>query len=277
MIESLRNVRAMEDKMRKYYYPGGAVLLGAIGFCVRRWQLATCFESNRLPIPGLATNVLIGLTVAAAALFLAMVIPLHGQKNWSAVFGQAPCHWLKLTAGCYLLSGVTFLRSQTMMQTPSAVFQIANILLPFMLVCGTFLSAMGLWFLSRGGKVPPLAVMAPGFCGCFWLVNTYHNHANDPVVIGFAWTVLAIIASILAWYEMAGFSLGKGHSRLTLFWSLMTITLTITALADGGAWYILLLLAAQAISFTVQSVRLVDKMEFKKPGAEGNSTQEAAE
>lgn len=263
--------------MKKYYYSGGALALGILGFFVRRWQLDTCFDASRLPVPGPATGLLIGLTMAEAALFLALALPLHGKKDWPGAFGPAPCHWIKLAAICYLLAGAAFFINQTMVQAPSAVFQIANILLPIMLAGGIFLAAVGLWFLSRGGKTKPLAAMAPGFCSCFWLVNAFHTHANDPVVLGFIWTLLAIVASVLAWYETAGFSLGKGHSQPALFWSLMTVALCLTALADGDAWYIRLLLAAQVLSFTVQSARLVDRMEAGRPEPEGEPPQETAE
>lgn len=251
--------------MKKYLYPGTAVLLGAAGAGLRRWQLHVCFEEDGLPVPGLATDLLMALSIGAAALFLLLVFPLKSQKKgWDAAFGTDRCDWLKLSSLGYLLAGIAFLIWRKEAQDPSAVFQFANLALPVMLGSFLFASALAAWLLSQGGKVEPLAAMIPGFCSCFWLVNIYHIHANDPVYLDFAWYLLAGGASVMAWYEMAGFALKQGKIRLTLYWSMLAVTLSMICWADQTEIYTWLMMVTQALFFTVQNVRLMSRLDLSE-------------
>ncbi|MCD8009783.1 MAG: hypothetical protein LUF34_03100 [Lachnospiraceae bacterium] len=110
------------------------------------------------------------------------------------------------------------------------------------------------------GAVEPLAAMLPGFCNCFWLIQIYHANANNPVVQVFVWQLLAAVASVAAWYYLAGFSLGIGKGKTALFWSLTAVMLSLVALADDSALFTRLLLA-QVFCLTVQLTRLAAGME----------------
>lgn len=248
--------------IKKQYYPGLAVVLGLLGFLLRRWQLSSCFDEKDLPIPGLAVPLLAALTAGSALLFLVLVFPLKGEKSWNGAFGQAPFPLLKLGAlGC-LLAGGSYVIQHGIQDFGSSVFQYTNVLLPILLLLGTLGAAIGCWHLSNGGKIQPAITMLPGFCSCFWMVNSYHTHANDPVVLDFAWFLLAVALISLAWYKIAAFSLGRGQGRAALFSSLMSIMLALTSLADSALHYDQILLAVQVICLAALSVRMAGRMEF---------------
>lgn len=248
--------------IKKQYYPGLAVVLGALGFFLRRWQLSSCFDEKDLPIPGLAVPLLAALTVGSALLFLVLVFPFKGEKSWTGALGEAPLPLLKLGAlGC-LLAAASYIAEHGLKDFSSSVFQYTNVLLPVLLLLGAFGAAIGCWHLSNSGHPQPAIAMLPGFCSCFWVVNAYHTYANDPVVLDFAWFLLAVAASTLAWYEIAAFPLDRGCSRRALFFSLMAIMLCLSCLADSELSYDRILLIVQVICFVALSARMAGHMEF---------------
>ena len=59
--------------------PGVAVVGGAAGFLLRRWELSTAFEPDTgLPVAGApATWALIALTVVVAAVLAVLIVPVR--------------------------------------------------------------------------------------------------------------------------------------------------------------------------------------------------------
>lgn len=90
---------------------------------------------------------------------------------------------------------------------------------------------------------------------CFWLIRAYKFSASDPVLWHFALRLLSISALVLAFYFIAGFVFGKPRPLATLYFSLLSIFLCITVLADSypiGEQFITAGFIAQALllSFT---------------------------
>ena len=52
--------------------------------------------------------------------------------------------------------------------------------------------------------------------GCFWLVCAWRNHSANPVVWVFVMEILAIAAGTVAFYQIAAYHYGAGHSRRAL-------------------------------------------------------------
>ncbi|MCD8146493.1 MAG: hypothetical protein LUD84_04340 [Clostridiales bacterium] len=248
--------------MRNYLYPCLGLLLGGAGCALRRWQLTTCFDENGLPVDGTATTLLIALAVAAAVCFLLLAQTRRtAVRDWASVFGLGPRPELLFGGALYLAAGAAYLLWARQTEPASSVFQAINVVLPVVLGAALFLSGVSVCLLARRGTVEPLAAMAPGFCSCFWLIEIYHTNANNPVVQVFVWQLLAAVASVAAWYYLAGFSLGIGKGRTALFWSLTAVTLCLTALADDSALFTRLLLLAQVVCLTPQLTRLAVGME----------------
>lgn len=67
---------------------------------------------------------------------------------------------------------------------------------------------------------------------CFWLIATYKNSANDPVLWNFAIRLLTVASAVLAFYYIAGFVYEKPHPLAALYFCLLTAILGIVTLAD---------------------------------------------
>lgn len=82
--------------------------------------------------------------------------------------------------------------------------------------------------LGRGAKGRSLAALLPGFGVCFWLVVFYHNETRDPVLARYVWTLLALMAAVLALYHQAAWGFGRPAPVRTQWF---TLTAGVWALA----------------------------------------------
>jgi len=104
---------------------------------------------------------------------------------------------------------------------------------------------------------------------CFWLIAAYKYSASDPVIWHFAPRLLAISATILAFYFIAGFVFGKPKALYSLFFSLLGAFLCILTLADSypkGEQLIVIAFAAEMLllSFAQLSNMSENGTETKK-------------
>lgn len=98
-----------------------------------------------------------------------------------------------------------------------------------------------------------LAPLIPGFMSCVWLVLTYHSNASNPSVMSFACRSLPS-APPPAWYFTASFAFQFPPVPKRPHWfSLLTVMLSVSALADSVELYQKVLLAASALWFLVRS------------------------
>lgn len=68
---------------------------------------------------------------------------------------------------------------------------------------------------------------------CFWLIAAYKFSAADPVIWHFAPRLLAISATVLAFYFIAGFIFNKPRPMASLYFGLLSTFLCIITLADS--------------------------------------------
>lgn len=254
--------------MKKVLYPLLALLLGAVGYLAHARQLSLAVDSSTgLPIfhhP--LTYGLIGGTVGAALLLLILSIFVANEaQNWYAAF-----HTEMLLPRLF-----SFLATLGFSAATALIFQLllASDLLqslltqPFLAFFGLLMifACLAAFFLTlrngEGGN-HSLATLLPGFACCIWLVLTYHNNASNPSVLTFAWQLLAASSGCLAWYFTAGFAFQRPHPRRTVFLSLLTITLSMTALADRTELYQQVLLASTALWFVGRSILLIDNAQY---------------
>ena len=246
--------------MKSISFPIAALLCGGVGFLLHRWQLATSFDDQGLPLYGLPTMALI-VGVVALVDFLA-VLALRSRwdkQDLSAVLSQASPTAkiaLRLTAIPYLAAALMLvLHLQNQGYTSSSVLEAANIVLPILLVFCSLLCALCVLFLPdwTGKGLVALTPAVPCLTACLWLIHSYHSHANDPVLLHYVWLVLAAMASMLAWRYTCSLAFSKPRSTWALLWSMVTVALCLTAMADPAAGYHLPFLLAQVWWFTWQT------------------------
>ena len=208
---------------------------GVGGFFLRRWELATIFDSN-----GLATLwstpslLLIALSVVLAIGFILLVRkPAYLPADYNQGF-SAQNNWLYLMAMAFaacamLMAGILGLRSHMLFAPGQLLTTLTDLfcLLSFFCVLSAALDNF------RGSTQRfDLLLLAPGYTFCLWLVCSYQEQAADPVVLDYVYQILAIICSLIGMYFSAGYSFGRPKFRRCAVFNLLGIFFTLVTLAE---------------------------------------------
>lgn len=205
---------------------------GAGGFFLRRWELATVFESS-----GLATLwstpslLLIVLSVVLAAAFVLLCRKTkHSPADYNQAFG-AQNYWpwlvaMALAAAAMLFAGLLGLRY-------NGYCGVLCKLMNFMCILSFFCILVAAWSNFRGKPLRfSLPLLVPGYTLCLWLVTAYQRQAADPVVLDYVYELLAIICTLIGLYFSTGFSFGRPKIRRCAVFSLLGIFFSMVTLAD---------------------------------------------
>ena len=236
--------------MGKKFLPSAVALLGgAAGFALRKWQLNTAFEADTgLAIPGAAATTVL---VAFSLLVVLLLLPLcRGQEKtltWDKAFANGRGNAVFATAlllGAILLLGSAGLEvmhfSENAARTyagETRVFRIVSraLLSLRILLCLGSLPAVFLWtraiFRGEGGT-ESLASLVPCLLCCLWLISDYQLRSADPVVMDYVYEVFAIVTILLGLYYIAGHAFGNGRPRRALYFCLLGAYFSLVTLAD---------------------------------------------
>lgn len=107
--------------------------------------------------------------------------------------------------------------------------------------------ASGIW--QRGSSPFNffLSIIPVIFC-CLWIIVSYKNNAGNPVISAFAVEILALAASTLGFFYVAGFACGIQKPRITFYFCNFAAFLCMVTLADGHTPEQLLIFAGMAIA-----------------------------
>lgn len=213
-----------------------AVLGGGLGHALRCWELSAAFDGEGLAIAGAApTWLLIILSVLLAAAFALLS---RGGKEADAKHGafsaarNNPAYLAicALSAFCLLLAAVFGLKEELSAPPPSFL----RVLLWIMCILSALCVAhTALQNYQRQAQKFSLAALAPAYTFCLWLVASHQIWATDPVILDYAYRLLAIICVMLALYFTAAFSFDKGKVWPCAFFCLMGIYFSMVALAGS--------------------------------------------
>lgn len=209
-----------------------ALVGGAGGFFLRRWELATVFEPSGLAVLWSAPSlILIALSVAlAAALILLCRKTKHAPTDYNEAFSAQNC-WpglvlMALAAATMLFSGVLGLRYD-------GYCGILCKLMNLMCILSFFCILASAWSNFCGKALRfSLTLLAPGYTLCLWLVSAYQQRAADPVVLDYVYELLAIICTLVGLYFSVGFSFGRPKIWRCAVFSLLGIYFSMVTLAD---------------------------------------------
>ena len=95
--------------------------------------------------------------------------------------------------------------------------------------CLSLLYGVALW---RRGKNWGALLLAPTLMGVVWLLATYKQYADYPVVEALYVQILAAAAITCAFYQLAAFGFGQGSRRVVSFILPAAVVLGLTVLAD---------------------------------------------
>ena len=225
--------------------PGVAVVGGAAGFLLRRWELSTAFEPDTgLPVAGApATWALIALTVVVAAVLAVLCRGTHRvfPGGYDEAFG-APNNALYLT----VLVAAAFLM---------AASRVLLALMSLVSAACLFVVGKNNYRMEGRGKYSA-ALLLPSSTCCLWLISAYQARSADPVILDYVYQLFAVIAAVLGTYFTAGFAFERAKVFRASFFSLLGVYFCLVTLADRHDVSMLLLFVAFALYLLATTVLL---------------------
>ena len=218
--------------LREQQYEGsalGALTLGGglLGLILRLYLNVHCIDAQGLLHRGCVIHgvlIALALGVLAGLFFLCQGMGSDGRFRRNYGPSTPAGILLFLAAPCFLACGVLGLGAETdSFGRLTAIF--------------SFLAVPTLVWLGLArleGK--PCAFLFP-LSGCLFLalrlICQFRHWSTDPVIEDYAPALLANVMAMLAAYHTAGFSLGQGTRRRSLFFCLSAVFFSLLALADG--------------------------------------------
>lgn len=272
--------------MRKsVLFPALALVLGAVAAGLRMWQRTAGYDASGLPVrlafPSIVLAVFLVLC-AGGALFLALRQPKALEDQGTAQPRGSVPSALLAAAGILILAGgvlnlLSFFRSylnysqvlyatQKEQQEAFRAF-LSSSLLTGMLAAACVPAAAALLLRARGAKSgeekpKPFAALMPSVLCWLWLIEVYRGHTANPILWDYVLLLLAVVALLAAAYERAGFALGVGKPRRTVFSSLLALLLAVAALPDCGGIANALILIALTLHAVVELTSLLSALEY---------------
>lgn len=208
--------------------PFAALALGAAGFFLRRAELMTAFEPSGFAKPREPITIaLAALTALVLVLSAFAAAAIRGRYQSEPRFERAyRMDGLTLLAG--FLSGLAFLAG-----VAARCFELFTAgelsAHQYVFIALGALSGFALLFLTRaaftgrfGGGLCYVSV-CPTLFYCFWLILIYRENAANPVLLSYAYLVLAACACAFLYYVSAGYAFGKTCTGKTAFGHLTAV------------------------------------------------------
>ena len=253
---------------------------GGGGWLLRRWELASAFDADGLPIPGAPASICLILLSVCLALVLALLClrpkPVQKDlgpgicagKNWAYLVFCA------LAAAHLLIAALNGIRNEWASGVPRVLYMLLWALCIFSFFC--VLSAALTAFRGKSRKYNAV-LLAPAYTFCVWLVVVYQQQSSEPVVLVYVYELLAIICALIAFYFAAGLSFGSPRPRLYVLFALLSIYFGMVTLADGHDLNTQLLLYFSMLYHMANTAVLLRRMYLpvgKRTSRKTNKTQE---
>ena len=215
---------------------GRAIVGGAFGFFVRWLQLSTALdaETGLMRAGAAASRILIALCILVAAVQLLHTFRLRGRlpqtpgpeffEGGSAVY-RFFCAAMGLLT---VLGGILMLISALRGGTGALMFFLALLAV----FAGLTIAALSL-SATASVAMRCFCCTVPVLFLCFWMIVAYKMNAANPVIWSFCMQILAIAATLLGWFYLAGLAYGKPKRANMLFFCQLSPFLCILTMADS--------------------------------------------
>lgn len=231
--------------MKKSFHPQLSLVLitlfvSLVGV-ILRWQQ---IQKELLPDGGLASGSFLHyILLALLGIFVLSLIfllrPLPKKTKAEQVFGTSPlANGLLLACAAGLAVGNVILwingrQATTFLATQSPVVSNALFFLLPPLGILASLCLAGFAIACALKKYPsPLLYMTVSLYLVLRLIVSFQEWNTDPSVYDYGFQLLAAICTMLATFQLAGFSFDKGRLRVTLFWCLSSVVFCTISIAD---------------------------------------------
>ena len=229
-----------------------AILWGAVGFGLRKWQLTTGFEPGTgLPIPAApATTALLVWSMLLIPVLVLLCWKSGPARTWEEALNAAG-NSLFLTAvvtGAFLLLvsagaeaitlSATYRTSLSLLADNETLGWTAAAMPPMrILLCAAGFPCALAWGQQLARRSPKaresLCLLELCLLFCVWLISDYQVRAADPVTQDYLYAIFAIVCSLLGLYYIAGWSFQTGKPRRTVVFCLLGTYFSMVTLADS--------------------------------------------
>ena len=276
--------------------PVTAIVGGAIGFFLRRLELATAFEPDTgLPIEGMpVTWALIALSAAVAVVLLLLCLGVgkgfEGGYDQAFRARDAAPYMMGMTAGAFLTApaGVLLLLKLPRLYAEASLetsgFPMFSLVPMVLLSVLCLASAWSMLMLGknnyRGEEKGRYSawLLIPAYTCCMWLIVSYQEHSGDPIILDYVYQLFSVIAAVLGCYFLSGFGFGRSRPAAAAFFSAEAMYFALVTLADAHEPAFLLLYAGCFFYFAASSVALLYNLGRplgpRMPGGKRLSTDE---
>ena len=238
-------------RIAAFFMPIFALLAGAVGFYIRLLEVWNVFESyTGLPLRGMSETYTL-MAVSAVFLILVLIFSIqvsakHTARNgFENAFGTEPLTypssfviigiiWFGATVKHFLDVNATGVLPAT-----ELFFSIFSALS----AVSVALFAIEMFQDPQRKSVFALSII-PTLFMCFWLIFLYRQNASNPVLLGYAYHCLAIIASALGFYFTSGFLFNKPAPGKTIFCYFAAIYFCFVTLADNHTLMIKIIISS---------------------------------
>ena len=255
--------------------PVTAIAGGAIGFFLRRLELATAFEPDTgLPIEGMpVTWALIALSAAVAVVLLLLCLGVgkgfEGGYDQAFRARDAAPYMMGMTAGAFLTAaaGVLLLLKLPRLYAEASLetsgFPMFSLVPMVLLAVLCLCSAWSMLMLGKNnyrgeekGKYSAW-LLIPAYTCCMWLIVSYQEHSGDPIILDYVYQLFSVIAAVLGCYFLSGFGFGRSRPAAAAFFSAEAMYFALVTLADTHEPAFLLLYAGYFFYFAASTVALL--------------------
>ncbi|MCL1828701.1 MAG: hypothetical protein FWG32_04305 [Oscillospiraceae bacterium] len=210
---------------------------GAFGVLFRWLQLRTAFEAETgLPIAGAWTNtVVIALSLFMAALLLFLTAFSAKKRTGGSTAAKLPAESVvfsvvSLIACISAAAGAVLLFFSASNSFEPSVTRAFSVLA---LAAGISFPAFVSSSKQSSGFFTCLLALIPVIFCSYWLIVSYRDHAANPVIWEFAFEILAISASILGFFFVAGYPCGTPKPLASFYFCNLAAFLCIITLVDA--------------------------------------------
>lgn len=257
--------------MQKRNLPVAIALLGgAVGLLLRRWQLSSGFEPDTgLAIPGAAAcTALMAFSALVALALVALILPQKGSWPYDTAFAARSneLYMVCMALGAFLLLGsgvlelLDFPAAYATAREAEANGVLLAVAMPPLRILSCLVGAGCTLLIGRnlyrGLGQGQESLTGLGLCLllCVWLVTVYQRRAIDPVTQNYLYEVLAVVFALMSIYYFTGWSFQTGKLRRSLFCFTMAVYFSLVTLADPHSLadrlrfgFVLLFFAAHAL------------------------------
>lgn len=279
--------------MKKNFHPQWYILLVTVaaaiaGALVRYRQLQT----ELLPDGSLADGsylhiVLILISVVLIGALICLLLPLSNRESWEQVFPTHPIPNVLLilsAAGLAIGTALLWLSGSldeipVMTQMPQIAAVLSKLLLPLGILSAICIAVFAVMCVLKK-KPSPLLYMVASIYLIIRLIVRFQAWNTDPSIHDYCFKLLAAICCMLGTFQLAGFSFGKGHRRISIFWTLCAVVFCCISIPDAylsGTTDDLIITASLLLLMAVSSVELLFCKEIPSEEAEAPTDGEIAD